>query len=60
MTDQAFISRVETWFSGGQPMDIVTLQDGSVVLITETAVVLYANFSAFEGDIGGRAIDRQF
>jgi len=56
----AFVSSVETWFSGGQPMDIVTLQDGSVLLITETAVVLYASLSAFEADSGGRTVSRQF
>jgi hypothetical protein len=39
---------IETWGSGGQMLDIVTLVDGKVLLISATAIVLYANRLAFD------------
>jgi hypothetical protein len=58
--EYGFIASVETWGCGGQPLDILTLKDGSVLLVTEATVVLYENLVAFETDMGGRAISRMF
>ena len=42
------MTSIETWGSGGQMLDIVTLADGRVLLITATVIVLYASRSAFD------------
>ena len=55
-----FIAKVDTWGFGGQPADIVGLTDGSVLVITETAVVLYESLAAFEADAGARVVSRRF
>ena len=46
--DHEFITSIETWGSGGQMLDIITLVDGRILLITATAIVLYANRAAFD------------
>ena len=56
----AFIDRFDTWGSGGQPLDVVTLKDGSVLLITEATIVLYESVESFETDAGGRILSRAF
>jgi hypothetical protein len=55
--DHEFIKHIETWGSGGQMIDIITLVDGRVLLIRATAIVLYENQSAFDRGREGRVID---
>lgn len=38
--EHEFISDVETWGSGGQMLDVVTLKNGEILLITGDALVL--------------------
>jgi hypothetical protein len=53
-----FIADIETWGSGGQMLDVLTLDDGSILLIRRDAVVLYRNRAEFDAGIGGRALPR--
>jgi hypothetical protein len=39
-------------------LDIITLVDGKVLLISATLLVLYANRSAFDTGREGRVVDR--
>ena len=55
----AFIAAVETWGSGGHMLDVLTLHDGSVLLITRESIVLYESREAFDAGTGGRAIARR-
>jgi hypothetical protein len=55
--DHEFIAGIETWGSGGYMLDLVTLKDGKVLLITEHAVVLYESRSAFDSGIGGTTLE---
>ena len=54
----AFVKRLTTWDSGGgMAMDIVELQDGQVLGITEDSVVLYQNMDDLEqGEIAERPV----
>lgn len=43
------IDHVTTWDSGGgMELDLVTLKDGRILVISEDAVVLYENMGAVE------------
>lgn len=43
------IEEVTTWDSGGgQVLDIITLKDGRVLVVSEDAVVLYPSMEEFE------------
>ena len=53
-----FISKVETWGSGDQMLDILTLQDGKVLLITADAITLFDDRSAFESGITAATLSR--
>jgi len=53
-----FICNVETWGSGDQMMDIVTLRDGKILLITANAITLFDDRSAFESGISGATLPR--
>jgi hypothetical protein len=53
-----FISSVETWGSGDQMMDILTLQDGKILLITANAITLFDDRSAFEAGISAATLSR--
>ena len=53
-----FICSVETWGSADQMMDIVTLQDGKILLITADAITLFDDRSAFEFGIKGVSLSR--
>ena len=45
----AFIKQLTTWDSGGgMAMDIVELEDGQILGITEDSVVLYKNMEDLE------------
>jgi hypothetical protein len=57
--DHEFIARIETWGSGGQMLDLVTLKDGKILLITEAAVVMYANRTAFDSATDGKTLQTQ-
>jgi hypothetical protein len=57
--DHEFIAEIETWGSGGQMVDLVTLKDGKIILITEDTVVLYTNRTAFDAGTGGRTLHTQ-
>ena len=39
-------------------MDILTLQDGKILLITENAITLFDDRSAFESGIGSATLSR--
>jgi hypothetical protein len=58
ITDYAFIANIETWGCDGRPTDVISLKDGSVLVLTEAAVVLYESLGAFEADMGGKSIPR--
>ena len=53
-----FISKLETWGSGDQMLDILTLQDGKVLLITADAITLFDDRSAFESGISSATLSR--
>ena len=53
-----FISKVETWGSGDQMLDILTLKDGKVPLITADAITLFDDRSAFESGITAATLSR--
>ena len=53
-----FICNVETWGSGDQMMDILTLQDGKVLLITANALTLFDDRSAFESGVSAATMSR--
>lgn len=46
--DHAFIAALETFGSGGESLDVLTLDDGRIVAITATRVAVYENAAAFE------------
>ena len=47
--DYELIADIETWNSGGsQVLDMVTLKDGRVLVISEDAVVLYSDREDFD------------
>ena len=56
--EHAFVSNLETWGSGDQMLDVITLHDGQVVLITLATVVLFESREAFDDGRGGRTIRR--
>lgn len=58
MGHHEFITAVESWGSGGTMLDVVTLNDGSVMMITDAAIVLFADRDHFECGRGGRVIRR--
>lgn len=46
------VAEVSTWNSGGgQLLDLITLSDGRVLVISEDAVVLYSNMAEVEEGI---------
>ena len=53
-----FICGVETWGSGDQMMDVLTLQDGKILLITENVIRLFDDRSAFESGISSGTLSR--
>jgi hypothetical protein len=53
-----FVCKVETWGSGDQMMDILTLQDGKILLITAHAVTLFDDRHAFESGIAAGTLAR--
>ena len=57
--EHEFVSGIETWGSGGQMLDLVTLNNGEILLVTDEAVILYDGRSHFEAGIGGRSLCRQ-
>lgn len=46
--DHAFITDLETWGSGGEMLDVLTLGDGRLVAITANRIALYDDTAAFE------------
>jgi len=46
--DHEFIVDIETWGSGNQMLDVVTLRNGKILMITEHTVIAYENRTAFE------------
>ena len=57
--DYEFIAGIETWGSGGQMLDLVTLKNGKILMITENAVVLYESRTAFEAGAAGGTVHPQ-
>jgi hypothetical protein len=54
--DAEHITEIGSWDSGGgMALDLVTLKDGRVLVISEDAVVLYENMEAVES---GEAAER--
>ena len=58
MGHHEFIAAIETWGSGGIMLDLVTLNDGSVMMITDSAIVLFASRDDFDCGRGGRSLRR--
>ena len=58
MGHHEFITAIESWGSGGTMLDVVTLKDGSVMMITDSAIVLFADRDDFECGRDGRVIRR--
>ena len=65
MSNREHIEKVETWNSGGNIMlDIVTLKDGTVIVISDDLIVQYPTLGVFlDGDIhpeqyGNKTIER--
>ena len=56
MDTHAFIADIETWGTGGHLLDLLTLKDGSVLMIADGTVVLYPSRGDFERGVGGRAL----
>jgi hypothetical protein len=54
-----FISDIETWGSGGQMLETITLKDGRILLLREGAIVLYPNRSSFDSGRNGKRIDTE-
>ena len=46
--DHAYVVSIDTLGSGGMMLDVLPLKDGSVLVITDVAVLLYASQQAFE------------
>ena len=46
--DYEFIADIETWGSANQMLDLITLKNGKILMITEHAVVAYESRAAFE------------
>lgn len=56
MDDMEEIGSVETWESGGGiSLDLVRLKDGSILVVSEEAIVLYADQDDL---IGGENVER--
>jgi hypothetical protein len=53
-----FVAAIETWGSGDQMMDILTLNDGKVLLITAGAVTLFDDRQSFDVGQSARALER--
>jgi len=53
-----FICSVETWGSGDQMMDILSLHDGKILLITKNAITLFDDRPAFESGISSATLRR--
>jgi hypothetical protein len=53
-----FVAAIETWGSGDQMMDILTLNDGKVLLITAGAVTLFDDRQSFDAGQSARALER--
>ena len=58
MGHHEFITAIESWGSGGTMLDVVTLKDGSVMMITDAAIVLFADRDDFERGRSGRVLRR--
>lgn len=56
MGHHGFITAIESWGSGGSELDVVTLKDGAVMMITDSAIVLFADRTDFEWGRGGRVL----
>lgn len=56
--DHAFVDRIESWGSGDQMLDVVTLDNGEILLITDQSILLFASRDAFEAGTGARTISR--
>jgi hypothetical protein len=59
MGHHEFITAIESWGSGATMLDVVTLKDGSVMMITDSAIVLFADRDDFECGRGGRVLRRR-
>jgi hypothetical protein len=57
-TDCAYIAAIESWGSGGQMLDVVTLTDGKILVITERDIVLYPDRETFEEGVRARTLSR--
>jgi hypothetical protein len=57
-TDYAYIAAIESFGSGGQMLDVVTLTDGKILVITERDIVLYADRQAFDDGERARTLSR--
>ncbi len=57
--DYEFIAHIETWGSGGQMLEVITLKDGRILLLREGAVVLFPNRASFDSGRNGRRIDTE-
>jgi hypothetical protein len=56
MDSHEFITGIESWGSGGTMLDLVTLKDGSILMIADGAIVLYSSRDDFECGRGGRTL----
>ena len=56
--DCEYIAEIETLGSGDQMLDVITMRDGSVLMITCATLVLYESRQAFESATGGTRIPR--
>ena len=46
--EHEFIAGIDTWGSGGEMFDVLTLKDGKVLVITEDTVAVYQSRDAFD------------
>ena len=55
----AFITNIDSCGLGDQPADVMTLEDNTVLVVTETAVALYESVRAFESNLALKVIPRK-
>jgi hypothetical protein len=53
-----FVAGIESWGSGDQMMDILTLNDGRILLITAGAVTLFDDRQSFDEGRSARRLER--
>lgn len=49
MGHHGFIAAIESWGSGGSELDVVTLKDGAVMMITDSAIEQTSNGAVVGG-----------